>query len=427
MNPSQMFVSESSILSPSVVRLRISSIEGVTVVLEASPDTPVDQLKIAAVGQIYNPNEGYKLSLYYRLLHVASGRVLNEDSTLMNAAVGDNDELILLKKRVAPATLLRPSAQKEPAEKAPSVEEIDAATADLPLRHVNVQTAKPSNTAEFQKELRKILVTLIDVAQKLLCLNPDAIKSAAKFIPPEKKRSVARERSPPVNERSLAMLTSMGFDRARAARALRIAKMSEENAVQWLIDNPVETGPEADSEPPQGVATTSIEAEVVKDKGAEENNQYLKKQMMELAKLSGPDKVRNMLTAFQSNRRHEFKPDAMALQNLLEMGFEEDQVIEALRNSGNHQESACEWLLARSEASPSEPEVKEGLEVDGTVHRAILSNHVIQLALSNPKTLIALLEILENPHAMQRWLQDPELSPMLLQVSRIYHSEKYSQ
>lgn len=90
MNPSQMFVSESSILSPSVVRLRISSIEGVTVVLEASPDTPVDQLKIAAVGQIYNPNEGYKLSLYYRLLHVASGRVLNEDSTLMNAAVGDN-------------------------------------------------------------------------------------------------------------------------------------------------------------------------------------------------------------------------------------------------------------------------------------------------------------------------------------------------
>lgn len=49
--------------------------------------------------------------------------------------------------------------------------------------------------------------------------------------------------------------------------------MSEENAVQWLIDNPVETGPDADSEPAQGVATTSIEVEVIKDKGAEENNQ----------------------------------------------------------------------------------------------------------------------------------------------------------
>lgn len=71
----------------------------------------------------------------------------------------------------------------------------------------------------------------------------------------------------PVSRMVVSSTVALTFSRSKLCR------MSKENAVQWLIDNPVETGPEADSEPAQGVATTSIEAEVVKDKGAEENNQ----------------------------------------------------------------------------------------------------------------------------------------------------------
>lgn len=34
----------------------------------------------------------------------------------------------------------------------------------------------PSPSLQFQTELRKILVSLIEVAQKLLALNPDAVE-----------------------------------------------------------------------------------------------------------------------------------------------------------------------------------------------------------------------------------------------------------
>lgn len=85
-----MFVSETSIFNPSAIRIRISSLEGVDTLIEVTPDTSVDRLKIGAVSQIYDQREGYKLSLYYRLLHVASGQVLNEESTVLDAGIKDN-------------------------------------------------------------------------------------------------------------------------------------------------------------------------------------------------------------------------------------------------------------------------------------------------------------------------------------------------
>lgn len=427
-----MFVSETSIFNPSAIRIRISSLEGVDTLIEVTPDTSVDRLKIGAVSQIYDQREGYKLSLYYRLLHVASGQVLNEESTVLDAGIKDNDELLLLKKRVMPTAVpLSSAVVKDPSEKPPSADEIENATADVEPRHVNGQAAKPTSTVEFQRELRKILVSLIDIAQKLLCLNPDSMKDAAKFLPLERKKGEVREKSPPVSEKALKVLMSMGFDKNRATKALRINKMSETSAIQWLIDNPSEETATTEAEAPEAEAPVALDAQVAddvaKEKSAEESKQYLRKELLELAKLSGPEKVKRMLLTFQSNKRQEFKPDSSVMQNLLEMGFEEDDVIDAMRNHGNRQEEACEWLLSRGDSPPSEPDVSEGLDVNGAVYKAILSNHIIQLALSNPKTLIALLQILENPNTMQHWLQDAELSPMLLQVSRIYHSEKYSQ
>ena len=32
--------------------------------------------------------------------------------------------------------------------------------------------------------------------------------------------------------------------------------------------------------------------------------------------------------------------------------------------------------------------------------------------------------MLENPVSVSQWLNDPEMGPLLMQISRIYHSEK---
>jgi len=41
--------------------------------------------------------------------------------------------------------------------------------------------------------------------------------------------------------------------------------------------------------------------------------------------------------------------------------------------------------------------------------------------------LTALLHILENPNSLQQWLRDADMNPLLVQISRIYHAEKYGQ
>ncbi|GFV39070.1 ubiquitin-associated domain-containing protein 1 [Trichonephila clavipes] len=113
-----------------------------------------------------------------------------------------------------------------------------------------------------------------------------------------------------------------------------------------------------------------------------------------------------------------------ALANLKEMGFAEADILDALRINGNNQDTACDWLL--SDKKPNFEDVEEGLDPDGPIYKSIMSNAVVQLGLSNPKTFLALLHMLENPTSACRWLSDPDTAPILSQIFRIYHAEKHS-
>ena len=41
-----------------------------------------------------------------------------------------------------------------------------------------------------------------------------------------------------------------------------------------------------------------------------------------------------------------------------------------------------------------------------------------------PILFAAFLMILENPNSTQQWLNDPDTGPMLIQISKIYHTER---
>ncbi|MBW01218.1 Ubiquitin-associated domain-containing protein 1, partial [Eschrichtius robustus] len=73
----------------------------------------------------------------------------------------------------------------------------------------------------FQTELRKILVTLIEVAQKLLALNPDAVELFKKA-----NAMLDEDEDDRMDEAALRQLTEMGFPESRAVKALRLNHMS---------------------------------------------------------------------------------------------------------------------------------------------------------------------------------------------------------
>lgn len=119
-------------------------------------------------------------------------------------------------------------------------------------------------------------------------------------------------------------------------------------------------------------------------------------------------------------RKRAFRADARAVISLMEMGFDEKEVIDALRVSDNQQSAACEWLLG--DRKPSPEELDKGIDPNSPLFQAILDNPVVQLGLTNPKTLLAFEDMLENPLNSTQWMNDPETGPVMLQISRIFQT-----
>lgn len=101
----------------------------------------------------------------------------------------------------------------------------------------------------------------------------------------------------------------------------------------------------------------------------------------------------------------DFKPSSRAVQSLSEMGFEEKNIIEALKITGNNQINAvsnlykfnfitlqiyasfqCEWLLG--ERRHSLQNVDKELDPGSQIYKVIMNDPRIQLSLTNPNMLL---------------------------------------
>ncbi|KAK2120620.1 hypothetical protein P7K49_002006 [Saguinus oedipus] len=105
---------------------------------------------------------------------------------------------------------------KKQDQKAPDKDAILRATANLPSHNMD-RAVVQTNMRDFQTELRKILVSLIDVAQKLLALNPDAVELFKKA-----NAMLDEDEDERVDEAALRQLTEMGFPETRATKALQL-------------------------------------------------------------------------------------------------------------------------------------------------------------------------------------------------------------
>ncbi|NXY11538.1 UBAC1 protein, partial [Pteruthius melanotis] len=402
-------VQEEKIFAGKVLRLHVCTMEGAEWLEEVPEDTTVEKLKERCLkhcvpGSLEDP----KTVTHHKLIHATSEKVLTDTKTVLEENIQDRDVLLLIKKR-AP-TLLPKMAdvvaeeKRKQEQKAPDKDAILKATANLPARSVD-RTVSHHNMRDFQTELRKILVSLIEVAQKLLALNPDAVELFKKA-----NAMLDEDEEDRVDEIALRQLTEMGFPESRAVKALRLNHMSVTQAMEWLIehaDDPSVDAPlpgQAPAEAPaEGAASC---AEAAAGPSSEEGGEEAKDELTEIFK-----KIR---------RKREFRPDPRAVIALMEMGFDEKEVVDALRVNNNQQNAACEWLLG--DRKPSPEDLDKGIDTNSPLFQAILENPVVQLGLTNPKTLLAFEDMLENPLNSTQWMNDPETGPVMLQISRIFQT-----
>uniref|UniRef100_T1IS82 UBA domain-containing protein n=1 Tax=Strigamia maritima TaxID=126957 RepID=T1IS82_STRMM len=313
-----MFVSDTNIFNTQAIKVNVVNIDGTVCLLDVLPEFNVEKVKVMALGHFLNPIDSIKLATSYKLLAVSTNKVLINENTLIQENVKENGNI-------------------------------------------------------FQTELRKILISLVDASQKILCQDPEVLglfKELHDSLFTDKKQvKDGNEIDPGV----LKQLTDMGFTERKAINALRL------------------------------------------------NNGPSSKLPVEPIRLYT---VAEILEAFRAHKRKTFRPNMRALVNLKEMGFGEEEVLDALRINNNNQDVACEWLLGDRHATVQDLET--GLDPNGPIYKAILSNPVVQLGLNNPKTFLAFLHMLENPNTANHWLNDPDTAPLLSQIFRIYHAEKHS-
>uniref|UniRef100_A0A2K5W3M4 Calmodulin regulated spectrin associated protein 1 n=1 Tax=Macaca fascicularis TaxID=9541 RepID=A0A2K5W3M4_MACFA len=366
-----MFVQEEKIFAGKVLRLHICASDGAEWLEEATEDTSVEKLKErclkhCAHGSLEDP----KSITHHKLIHAASERVLSDARTILEENIQDQDVLLLIKKR-APSPLpkmaeVSAEEKKKQDQKAPDKEAILRATANLPSYNMD-RAAVQTNMRDFQTELRKILVSLIEVAQKLLALNPDAVELFKKA-----NAMLDEDEDERVDEAALRQLTEMGFPENRATKALQLNHMSVPQAMEWLIEHaedPTIDMPLPGQAPSGAEGATAAAPEAAAEAGTDEE---ARDELTEIFK-----KIR---------RKREFRADARAVISLMEMGFDEKEVIDALRVNNNQQNAACEWLLG--DRKPSPEEMDKGIDPDSPLFQAILDNPVVQLGLTNPKTLL---------------------------------------
>ncbi|XP_025075026.1 ubiquitin-associated domain-containing protein 1 [Pogonomyrmex barbatus] len=411
--------------SPENFSVNVISIEGNVVDVTVKPDFTVGNIKKIAVIHFYGQNATKPISCY-RLVHSSKFKQLADENYVDNEDINEYDELLLVEIR---SSTVQKNLSDE-ALKGPSLEAIARATSELPsLRNAPKPMPSTECPTDFQNEIRKILITLVQASAKILMHSPDA----------EKLYDIIKEklevRCKPTNDpKVVKTLVEMGYSHKKVLKALRLRKSNITEALEWLIEHQDDSDDEDDDDDDTDFlsmdtmidaniagpsSSTSVKKKSLKDACLElfeTGNSYTKKNLVYIVKL--------LLESFRQYKKMEFKPNKRAMRSLVEMGFDEKNVIGALKVTGNDQANACEWLLG--ERRRSLQDLDEGLESDGLIYKAIMSNPHIQLSLTNPKMLLAYLSMIETPASTNVWINDPEVSPVLSQISKTYHTEKHA-
>nr|XP_032526232.1 ubiquitin-associated domain-containing protein 1-like isoform X2 [Danaus plexippus plexippus] len=275
------------------------------------------------------------------------------------------EELLLIERRIPEAGTLWDLG----AVRAPQHGAITTATAALPapqnpVRQPNLQSLLSTNELSF--ELRKILISLIEAGARLAAAGRNY-------------------------ELTLAQLTA----------ALEEPRKPQPIIVQVIT--PEEIAARLNSADVNSISTGTSNGGDELYKRAQHLQRFLEKFRAWRIKIMDP-------------------PNPEAITALKDLGFSYDDADNALRTTGCNVPAAASWLMG--ERGSSVFELINGLP-DGLILQTLLKQPQIQRGLLNTRMLIAFIAMVGQTGSASLWLNSPHGSPLLSQISRTYHSEKY--
>ncbi|XP_021706320.1 ubiquitin-associated domain-containing protein 1 isoform X2 [Aedes aegypti] len=437
--------------------LRIISPRGGIVCVEVPHDCSGSQLKIHALEQFAScsfalphfSSDIDQLVGKYKLIRARNRTTFQDGDTLQKLGVRNEEEFLLVVKR----TDFMPA---EDNLKGPTVAEVLAATKHIPLSRTN-QAMTNSNVAmlqtDLQQDLRRILISLARASAFVIGSGSCSEKLIALF----NQRLVNRRRH---QVRSIETLLEMGFSLDKIHQAMEITKNVFPAALDWLIQNDssvkllncdtttktIQTTTIIAGNETNEASTSTVErppplAEAEPDIDGSGNTSKAPSQCATPSSEQGEsleqddeedgvtrfrrkvDYVEALLDIIRQFSDRDVYPTPEMVASIVEMGFNEKNVREALVATRNNQAAACEWLLGNR--SKSLTELCDGLPQDSPILQVLLASPQVQISLGNPKMFIALLSMLDNSSTMTMWLSDNDISSVLGHILRTYHEEKH--
>uniref|UniRef100_A0A1B0CN76 Putative ubiquitin-associated domain-containing protein 1 isoform x1 n=1 Tax=Lutzomyia longipalpis TaxID=7200 RepID=A0A1B0CN76_LUTLO len=376
------------------LHLRILTTRGLSVVVVVPPEATGSAVKKEALKQL--ALEAHPLPFYaanldsvlhrYKLVRTRHRTMLHSHETVEKAGLVEGEELLLLTKRSSP-TRTPPESVK-----GPTLAEVVAATKDLPATQPSPPAVNIYDMVlqtDLQYDIRKILISLAQSSAYVIGAGP----FADRLIEILKQRLLNRRRH---EASALESLLAMGFAPARVHQALKLQKVRfPEKQFCW------QNSMEAPVSPP-AVASFSLER----------------------GKFSSRrDKIEILLEIVRLHAQRDLPAPPETVTKIIEMGFPEAEVREALKRTQNNQAAACEWLVGSR--SRSLTDLRDGLPTDSPVLQALLTSPQVQISLGNPKMFVAYLSMLDNYSSMSMWLSDTDTSGVLGHILRTYHEEKH--
>nr|XP_018910272.1 PREDICTED: ubiquitin-associated domain-containing protein 1 [Bemisia tabaci] len=383
------------------VKLTVVGLEGHVWTLEVPVNTTVDKLKNSILSRFYNSQDSLKSSANYYLVDVAGKKVLNGTCTILEENLSDKDEILLVERNIQPKKVLPED------ERGPTMEEIEKATKHLVPQNTNGPIPKPHRPSDTQNDIQRMFISLAETSSRILSANPDANEIYEVIV---SKLDLHSKNAP--DPQIVKQLEEMGFPKKQVIAALALKKQNATEALECLLDGSLETLKASDTSIPNSI-----------DLDPPENaNASLAEKISHLLKIC--------ITVNAKRNNNDLGNDKM-LQFLVDSGLARSSSPELLSKTDSDQSELTE---VSSDGSKLEERInlgagssqQMGLDRNDPVYKALHTNPAIILGLNNPKTLLALISIVDSPSAANLWLNDPDTSSVLNQIFKTYHTEKHA-
>jgi len=352
-----------------MMKLTLKTIKGSAFVIEIPYSFTLKMLEKKVRTEVEESIKSFK---DYRL--VVHNKVIlqqkEEESPIVDYGIKDGDVILLLPKR-------------KPSQHQPLTESVPSPTKQMILLHtsygnpVKPQPTSTPSSSTFLRRFEDLLMNSlgIDIRDNSANATTSTSVSSQSSTNPETLENRGEEQNQhpqtpiaiTVDPELLRQLQDMGFPEERSRKALILNRMNVQLAMEWMLEH---------------------EADANIDEPLSEQ---------QLAHLS---------------RTANVTPDANLVQRLKDMGFSEEDALAAIQSVGNDQEAACGWLLGEREPS---------IETQNMVS-LILNNPVIRNAFANPRIFSVIRAAADNPSLAQRYINDPEIGPVLMQLHSLFSS-----